>query len=155
MRSPMRSLTALAVTLCTLILVALAPLNAQATAHSTTNCRVWEPHPDNPVDYAHSFTQPAIAWDVEYAATSVALAAVLTRFTPLSPMWAAAIPSVGFGLGPHLLGHAQGRYPVSLHWAFVAADRALPVALAVHDSARTTAVVTWAVLTTGLLCFDR
>lgn len=126
-------------------------------AQSPAGCnpRVWEPHPDNPVDYTHSFTQPAIAWDVEYALATVAIAKTLERVTPLSPLWSAAATSIPLGVGLHLLGHLQGRYPVSMHWAFVAADRALPVVLAVPDSSRGRALTTWAVVTTGLVCFDR
>lgn len=136
-----------------LTLVCATRTYAQTVAPA--DCHVWRSHIDNPFDQTHYYAQPALVWDAEYAAAMVGAQLALAQLTPLSPMAAALIPSVTFGLGLHALGYAQGRYPITLHWAFTLSDRSLPIALAMPQRHRTRALITWAALATSLVCFDR
>ncbi len=117
------------------------------------NCHVLAPRFDNPLSDTKGFTQRALYWDAEYAALSVVTAKALHRWTPL-PSWAiAAVPSIGFGLAPHVRGYLRGSYPISLHWLQVAWDRSLPAFRTAKDSSALT--VLWLAGEVPLSCFDR
>jgi hypothetical protein len=132
-----------------LLLVLGAGVSAQEAG---ADCRVWKPHVENPIDYTHYYTQPAILWDVEGAALSVGIYEVLRQFH-VPPIAAALVPTIGIGLAPHLVGYTQGRYGVSMHWAFRFANSSLPLALVSPNRKR--AVTTWLVSTAALVCYDR
>jgi hypothetical protein len=113
------------------------------------NYRVWASHPDNPVDRTHVYTQPAIAWDVEFALTSYAINLAVAKITPFSPFASAVIPCVGLGAGPHLAQWVQHQSHPSAHWAFTLSDRCLPVATETHSLAP------WLITTALLMGYDR
>lgn len=144
---------------CALSILLERPLIAQRTFYfSRPNCRVWMMHADNPIDYSHTLRQPAVLWDAEYAAVSLLAGMALRRLG--APLWVAgALPTIGFGLVPHLIGFASGRYRIDMgHWIQVLADRSTPAVWAVtqRDTAHTVRDwALWLAVETPLSCFDR
>lgn len=149
-----------------LALVCATGLSAQTAPIylSRPNCHAFAPHVEQPFDYTHSYTQPAIAWDAEFAAGSLATGMLLRRLG--APLWVAgALPTVAFGLVPHLVGWRMGRYNIDLaHWTQSLWDRATPAVWAVahrDDSTRTIwrnhveAAAIWLAVEVPLTCFDR
>lgn len=148
------------------LLVLARPAGAQtATVYlSRPNCHVFAPHVDQPFDHTHSFTQPAIAWDAEAAGLSLGTGMLLKHLG--APWWVAgALPTIGFGLVPHLIGWRTGRYNIDVaHWTFVLVNRATPAVWAVahrDDSTHTVwtthakAAALWLAADASLSCFDR
>lgn len=124
----MRFLPLLAPLVAGLCFARALPAQQRLINPQTRDCRLTRSAYDNPLSDTQGYWQPRIAWHAEYAALSFAAAYTIHRVTHLSPMWSAAVTTVGLGLIPHIRGSLMnGTYPIHpMDWAFDMWDRGMP-----------------------------
>jgi len=81
---------------------------------------------ENPFTDGHHYIQPRLAWHIEYAVGSIAVAYVVHRLG--LPRWASTLTAIGLGVAPHIRsGLIQRRYPINPgDVVFDVWDRAVP-----------------------------
>jgi len=125
-------------------------------AQPSRDCRLTRSAFDNSFSDSRGYWQPRIAWHAEYAALSLATAYGIHRVTHLSPMWSAAVATVGLGLVPHIRGGIVNRsYPINpMDWTFDLWDRGAPVAWAYgRDNGYMKPALVWLSGYAGLACW--
>jgi len=106
--------------------IAATPAQGWQIRQPSPDCDLTRRAYENPFTDRHHYIQPRLAWHIEYAVASMAIAYAVHRAG--LPRWASTLTAVGLGVAPHIRGGLiQGRYPINPGDAvFDAWNRAVP-----------------------------